>query len=220
MNTVTLNEQQRLYVIPAGGGFTCLGFDNCHRNARQLAEKLNLQHLLPGDAFIGKMEMYQAYQEMLTIASRRGAQLGTWFDPGTPKQVQDILEQARKYGMRLRIFYGDSETGRDWMEEHDVVGYIGRSGGTLKSPLIIPGRNDCGGPAILTACLVRIIETSSKSELYRHPKYHLAKLEYAASDVAGYPHQVTADGSVHARFKKHEQALNWIAFMQGTRMRT
>lgn len=39
---------------------------------------------------------------------------------GTDVKVARILEQSRLTGQRIRIFYGDVETGRDWLDEYDV----------------------------------------------------------------------------------------------------
>jgi hypothetical protein len=40
MESVTLNREQRLYVIADGGGFSCLGFDNARGHADQIARRL------------------------------------------------------------------------------------------------------------------------------------------------------------------------------------
>jgi hypothetical protein len=40
MESVTLNREQRLYVIADGGGFSCLGFDNARGHADQIAQRL------------------------------------------------------------------------------------------------------------------------------------------------------------------------------------
>jgi len=36
---ITINEAQRLFVIPCAGGYTCAGFDYVFRQLRVLAEK-------------------------------------------------------------------------------------------------------------------------------------------------------------------------------------
>ena len=43
MNDILINKAQRLYVIKAGGGYTCLGFDVCHEQGRRYAEWLGLE---------------------------------------------------------------------------------------------------------------------------------------------------------------------------------
>ena len=81
--------------------------------------------------------------------------------------------QAQRH--QVRLIPGDRKTGEPWLEEHDVVGKIGRSTGTLKVPLLIEAGAD-GGGAILTACLLAIIEWNSGEFLYQHPAYHAPDL--------------------------------------------
>jgi hypothetical protein len=40
MRDITLNPQQRLYVIATEGGVTCFGFDNARDHAQQIAQRL------------------------------------------------------------------------------------------------------------------------------------------------------------------------------------
>ena len=99
---------------------------------------------------------------------------GTTYHKDTPAEVIRILEAYRgDRTKRLRLAYGDTETGRDWGETNDVEGYIGRSTGTQKIPLLIHSLRSTGGPAILGHCIVRIQLAKGKRELYRHPKYHV-----------------------------------------------
>lgn len=216
---ITINEAQRLFVIPCAGGYTCAGFDYVFRQLRVLAEKLgkygiNIGPLDP--AAIGTTQQYHQYQSAVALIGNRD--LGTWFDPDTPRKVETVLETCRKSGERIRIFYGDANTGRDWMEENDVVGRVGRSTGKMKIPLLIPDA-DCGGPGILDHCIVRIVDARSRRELYRHPQYHLPALVISESKGAkGYTHSVHADGKLQANFKSHAKAAHYVAFIAGETM--
>ena len=213
---VTANPDSRLFVIPAGPGYTTYGFDNCYRDTKALAQRLGRNDLAPRQEEIGSMEQYEQYQRLIQMA--RGRDLGTWFSPDTPQRVREVLEHARQNDIRLRLFYGDDVTGRDWLEENDVVGCIGRSTGSMKVPLLINNQRNCVGPAILDDRIVRIISTTDKRELYRHPQYHLADLSIELNEHLGYAASVMANGVVHARFKTAKSAQNWIALMRGKRM--
>jgi len=214
---VTTNPDRRLFVIPAGhNGYSCFGFDNCYRDAKALAERIGRPDMAPRPDQIGTLEQYEQYLQLIRLAN--GRDLGTWYSPDTPQRVREVLEHARKHDIRLRLFYGDDVTGLDWMEENDVVGTIGRSTGALKVPLLIHNKCSHGGPAILDDRIVRIISTSDKRELYRHPQYHLAVLAVVRNEHPDYAASVTANGDVHARFKTEKSAMNWIAFMRGIRM--
>lgn len=136
------------------------------------------------------------------------------FDPGTPEAVRRILERYRKSGDTLRIVLGDPETGRDWHEENDVVGTVGRSMGPMKIPLLIE-KGERGGPAMLTRCIVRIIDWDSQRELYVHPQYQLPALAIVPNADAKYPWEVTIDGESQARFTDLGKAGAYVGFMRG-----
>jgi hypothetical protein len=102
---------------------------------------------------------------------------GTAYHFDTPDEIVTILEEARQsnHSIRLRFCFGDTGTGRDWEEIHDTTGYIGRSTGSIKIPLLIHKVTSSGGPGILDHCIVRIEKKNnggSYREVYRHPKYH------------------------------------------------
>lgn len=242
MKDIKLNPEQRLYVLPCGDGYTCFGFDNCYRDAVAMAERMNalksvnngLEYLAPTADMIGTIECYEAYQELVQCFARHPVSKRTWFTPGTPTKVKTILESAIasgrsiwKAGSILRLFLGDQETGRDWCGEWDVVGYIGRSTGSKKVPLLIEPlyspHGDLsgaeGGGAISTDCILRIIEVNTGNELYRHPKYQLPVFSIHAVEAdKTHPIKVKRDNQEQAAFSSHEAAGEYIAFMQGCRV--
>ena len=207
---VTVNEQQRVFVIRCGGGgFSCFGFDNCFGHCEQLAGLLGVPDLAPRPEEIGTLAQYDLYLTLIALASTR--ELGTYFDPGTPPAVRRALEEARVHRSTVRLFQGDRETGRSWLEENDVIGRIGRSTGILKVPLLVSAGAD-GGGAILTACVVRILDVHSRRELYRHPTFHVPPMEVRGAEVL-------VGGAVHARFPTAKLARDWKGFMHGELMR-
>jgi hypothetical protein len=70
---------------------------------------------------------------------------GTFYSLGTNEKVVDILERCRDEGHRIRIVYGDIETGKSWEECHDIEGKVGRSTGSIKIPLLIHNKRSRGG---------------------------------------------------------------------------
>lgn len=239
MKNITLNEKQRLYVIPCGDGFTCFGFDNCYRDAVAMAERMNAlksvnngaEYVAPTPDMVGTIECYEAYQDLSGHYAKHPVSKRTWYTPGTPKPVIRILEDAMKDKTTvLRIFYGDHETGRDWVEENDTVGFIGRSNGSMKVPLLLEPLRDSygdlrqasGGGALLDHCIVRVINWSTGEEVYRSKNYQLPAyaIAEATADLKakGYTATALRDGKCNANFKSHEDALEYVAFMQGFRI--
>lgn len=153
--------------------------------------------------------------------NRKGQTMQMHFHERTPQAVRNILEAARSSGGRLRVFYGDTGTGRDWGEENDVTGYIGRSTGPQRVPLMLANSRSHGGSAILDHCIVRIVRDGR--DVYKHPRYNQPDyVIYSVSDgtmrAKGYQVQVVADGDVVARFKSIVSARRWQLFMLGKRM--
>ncbi len=138
---------------------------------------------------------------------------GTCYRDKTPQAVVDILERSRKTGSRLRLFLGDPETGRDWMEENDIEGRVGRSTGELKVPLLLARASSTGGGAISDRCIVRIMEGGR--EVWRHSSYHTGKIEMRESGNPKAPAGVFRDGELIAGFNTVSMAAKWAEFMVG-----
>lgn len=140
-----------------------------------------------------------------------------YFDQDTPEKVQALLEDClHRSDQRVRLFFGDPTTGRDWMEEWQVTGTIGRSTGPMHVALLIHNSRSMGGPAILTGNIIRMMINGV--EVYRHPHYNLPELTMQPSTEPGYRIDVFAAGELHARFKTLPAAIRWIEFMKGERM--
>lgn len=212
---VTLNAEQRLYVIPSGDGCTCFGFDNARDHANLIAEKLDRQDLAFGDGDFGSLAGYAKYKAALQAWGRSPLTRQTYFDPGTDSMAAKALEACRRDDRKVRLMLGDTATGRCWLEEHDVVGHIGRSMGALKVPLLIePGAH--GGVAILTNCLLRIVEWDSGRDLYRHPAFRLPNLTIQRiQEQHDRPWQVLHEGVIVAAFAEVGRAGAYLAFMCG-----
>lgn len=135
----------------------------------------------------------------------------THYNEATNEAVRKTLEGLISSRSRVRIFLGNTETGHAWPEEHNVTGFIGRSTGTKKVPLLIYNSRSYGGPAILDHCVVAIYRTDGYC-LYRHPHFTVGTWEHGSEET-----EVLHNGIVHARFKTFKQADNYIKFMKGER---
>lgn len=136
---------------------------------------------------------------------------GTHYHAETPDQIIGILERYRNNPTsNIRVHYGDSKTGKDWLEECDVFGQVSRSMGPCKIPLLVrPNANSA--PGMLEYCIVRIRQ--GQRDIYRHPKYHHPVLKRTRSSLPEYPIEVQADGKPHARFKSERAYSQWVTKM-------
>ena len=211
---VTLNAEQRLYVIPCGDGYSCFGFANARDHADQIAEHLKRPDLNFSTEDFGAPSGYEKYQAAVQAWAASPRSRKTYFDPGTDPKGARILERCRDQGTKVRLILGNTSTGRVWFDEHDVVGRIGRSMGPLKVPLLIePGAD--GGSAILTACLLAIIDWDGGAFLYRHPNHRAPELLIRHGGDPERPWEVLHHEDVVARLPDIGKAGAYIAFMRG-----
>ena len=80
---------------------------------------------------------------------------GTWFRYGKNirnegwkykenEKLWKVLSSLVHSGKRVRIWYGDTETGRSWNVESEVTGTIGRSNGKIAILILIKNSRSYG----------------------------------------------------------------------------
>lgn len=214
MNKIRINPEQQLYVIDCGEGYSCFGFANARDHANQIAQKLGRPDLAFTDEDYATLVGYEKYCNAVHAWGQSPLTRTTYFDPGTDQKAAKILESCRAKERKIRLIPGDTRTGEPWLEEHDVVGRIGRSTGTLKVPLLIES-GEHGGSAILCTSILGIVDWASGNFLYRHPAYCEADLSIKPSDAAERPWNVLRHGEIVASFRDIGKAGAYVAFMRG-----
>lgn len=141
---------------------------------------------------------------------------GTYYHHDTPQEVRRILDNAMNSRSRIRIFYGDTKTGKQWDEEYDIIGRVGRSMGSIKIPLIIANSRSHGGPGILDSCIVAIATAPSRFA-YKHPTLDLGEWTVGPAISKGYCEASYKDGNLVGQFKKPGAAKRHCEFMTGKR---
>jgi len=137
---------------------------------------------------------------------------GTTFNDNTPDAICSILNNAmggRK--QRLKLMYGDTVTGKSWNAENDIIGYIGRSTGTTKIPLLIANSRSHGGGGILDHCILKITDVVTGIVLYQNPNLQKKTFEIVPSDMPQYSHNVLIDGELYSRHKTERSAKMLIS---------
>lgn len=218
---MTVCEERELYVIQSSHGYSCWGFEQAWEQTRVMLQLLGDTKRQMQREKLGSLEFYEfARQVQKDFAGSKHAQY-TWFPPKTPQAICHALELARKKAYPVRIWYGDA-SGQSWLEEHDTVGRVGRSTGTLKVPLLVPA-GECGGGAILCDRILRIRREDTGADIYRHPEFHLPWLEIRGCSARGYLAEIARrrgpgaqpETEVHSRHRTYAEACGLLAWLAG-----
>jgi hypothetical protein len=90
----------------------------------------------------------------------------TSYTINTNDKVIEVLERCKSNRKRIIVDYGNVETKESWNEVYDVTGYVGRSTGDIKIPLLVYNRRSIGGGSISTDCILSIKESKGKRVLF------------------------------------------------------
>jgi len=93
---------------------------------------------------------------------------GTSYNEETTGKVIQVLERCRQNRIRIIIDYGDTKTGKSWGETFDTTGYVGRSSGPVKVPILLHNSKSSGGGAILDSCIIGIKTSNGGKSLYQY----------------------------------------------------
>lgn len=142
-----------------------------------------------------------------------------WYDLRTSGVVKAVLEAVCLSGQRIRLFYGDPQSGRAWPRDRHLVGILGHTEGAMLMPALFFSKQATKGNPVLAHEIVRIMDVTSRADLYRHPHYHLPAMTITPFIQGVFQVAVRADGVVVRRFKTSEEAQVWIEFVRGDRLR-
>lgn len=127
---IIINNEQEVYVIPVGGGYSCLGFDVVIKKIKVLCEELQLPY---NDLIRGSIEAYNTYLSVLNIAYEKHTTTG-W------RSKSELYHPfIGNEGRRVEVEYNDGEKERF---------YIGKSTGWIPCHIMIKKSNSSGGIAV------------------------------------------------------------------------
>lgn len=136
---IRMNQEQSLYIIPTGRGFTCLGFDVCIEQVRGYQESLGLPlSTLPPR---GSLAMYRYYEGLLKLLESR------YLDTGE-RCYSELTPQLMGFeGRRVEVVEESGTRRRFW---------VGRSTGFVPIHLEVARRNSSGGCGVTGAPFVSV----------------------------------------------------------------
>lgn len=118
MQEITINETQRLFVIPCGNGYTCMGFEYLDQMNKAIRNELAMA--LPS-APIGTIEQYREYERAADMAKsyfeKHNRQMSCGLHPRL-KGLEGYRIECTRYGEKVRFWVGKS-TG--WIPSHLAI---------------------------------------------------------------------------------------------------
>jgi hypothetical protein len=140
MNKISINQKQRLYVIPCGKGYSCLGWDVCqkwtealHKELLKVYNNYKLTVLCNQKYRKGTYKAYERYEELVSLACSINYNTGYRF---TYQLEPRLIGLENK---RVEVTSKDGSKSRFW---------VGKSTGCIPIHLAIAKRTSIGGPAV------------------------------------------------------------------------
>lgn len=136
---------------------------------------------------------------------------GLYFHVNTPQEVCAEILRAFAADYRVRLFYGDRDSGVCWSDMYNVMGTVRCSTGPMRIPILVHNSTSSGGPAILTSSVVRMVRTSDKKVLYTHKAFEYVN-HYEVKGASVYH-----NGTLILNAPTPERAEKFKEFMLGHR---
>lgn len=153
---VTYNPAQRLYVIPTGGGYSCLGLDVLVKRYALYAawaERYVPGYVRGNISCDGRLEDYAEYSRTLEL-------MGDFCRANRVKCEIELCAKLKPYeGRRVEVTYKFSDTTRETRRF-----WVGKSTGWMPIHLEIARRDSTGGSGVLADCVesVKLIESAGR----------------------------------------------------------
>lgn len=127
----------------------------------------------------------------------------------TDKRVISAIESARKNRQRIKVYLGDTKTGKCWNEENDVFGYVGLSKGRdAYYPILVAKANSLGGGVLLDHCIIKIRESKGGRILYQSENFQQPNITIRENyPEENYPYSLLIDGNLYSNHKTERQAI-------------
>jgi hypothetical protein len=131
MTLHSINTEQRLYVMPSGSGYSCLGFEVAQRKARAVAEWIGRPEMVT--ATPGTADAFAEYETIMEAGAEHAVATKT----KCPAELTPQLVGLE--GCRVEVVDAYDERRRFW---------VGRSTGWMPAHLEIARADSISGPAV------------------------------------------------------------------------
>lgn len=136
MKTISINSAQRLFVIPCGGGYSCLGFDVAFQRTAAIADELKRGDLAPVESEKETLAGYAAYERAIAAASEYNRKTGYRL------KCELTLQLIGLEGKRVEVV-------NSWGEKERFL--VGKSTGFIPCHLMLKNSRSSGGMAVMGA---------------------------------------------------------------------
>lgn len=212
---LTIEPRLGLYLLRVGRQTEAISFSELLATTNALAGKLGKPTLAISQREVGTSAAFDRYQSALRLAAQAGQVGGLWFHPATPEPLRNALASARACGRRVRLYYGDPDTGQCSLATTNNVGWIGRMyGSALAYPMLMSSADAKAGLRILDSGVVRVQDLDSAGMVvYEHPRYHLPDM--SVNEMPDATVVLLIGESQRMQFESNEHFARWIKYMRG-----
>lgn len=148
---------------------------------------------------------------------------GTYFHRDTPDGIIELLELARRLNYYVWFRLGDRNTGRDWLDDNDTAGFVSRSMGPVKIPILLAARNSSGGGGILCDSIIKlVVHGGGRNRVWQSTAYERPELVIfqVAAERSPWRVRVSSDPAdrYQSGFRTEAKARRWVDFITGRRL--
>jgi hypothetical protein len=204
----------RVFICSFAGESRLIDFATVQSEANALAGKLGRNDLLIAPDELATRTAFEKYRKLLSLAAKADW-TDLWYDSRTTGGVRQALQSAKVTGRHVRVFYGNASTGLDAMALTGVVGWI--CGVRVDGLMRVGLSEKQGSPAghrVHELDVVRVVDVGAMVDVYKHPNYHLPKLEVLEA-LTG-PHWLKAGGVPFIECEHKAVLMKWVRYFAGS----
>lgn len=128
------------------------------------------------------------------------------FSVDTDDKLCEVINNLHLNGHRVKLNYGNTETGKSWFEVYDTIGTIGRSTGINKIPLLIKTTRSIGGGEISVNSILKITDLTTNRVIYVHERFQPSKIDIVIEEGMEFPYKIFVDDKLFTKHRTKQSA--------------